>query len=246
MISWLKRLVLSFTLYSSDIVILQSFSMKKDFQLRYGHKYNKKIVVIYNGVDIINVDLLSGMEKPNFENGKMNFVLAGTLKKQKGYDILLEAVSRLDDNLNNRVQFTVLGEGSERDYLESKAKELNIFNVDFIGNVKNPYSYYSAADGLLLPSRYEGFSNTLVEAQCLGLPALVSRSPGGNEEVVNSCKLGMTFKNRDPEDLAKCIAKFVNSVESYDRDYIKINSRSRFSINNISSQYVELLSKMSR
>ena len=47
-------------------------------------------------------------------------------------------------------------------------------SVIFVGEVEDTSSYYSAMDFFLLPSLYEGFVLAAIEAQCSGLPCLVS------------------------------------------------------------------------
>ena len=61
------------------------------------------------------------------------------------------------------------------DDLQNYAKKLNIFNkVKFLGRISNVNEIYMASDYFLLPSLFEGFPVSLVEAECSGLPCFIS------------------------------------------------------------------------
>ena len=79
--------------------------------------------------------------------------------------------------------------------------------VNLMGWIRNPYPLMKSMDAYILPSRYEGFPNSLIEALALGLPSIVSRSPGANEEIVTDGFNGLTFENENASDLRliKCV-----------------------------------------
>ena len=57
----------------------------------------------------------------------------------------------------------------------NKAKELGIYNnIVFLGNIDNVNDYLSASDIFVIPSTHEGYPFALIEAQCSGLPCIVS------------------------------------------------------------------------
>lgn len=226
----------------SDVVIAQSQSMKNDFISVYGNKIKSSIVVIYNGV---NQELIysNTLEKSNFEINfnKINFVLVGRLFEQKGYDILIKAISNLDDETNSKIVFNICGKGPLEKKLKQLCVDLNVNNVRFLGELSNPYSFMALNDCLILPSRYEGFSNTLIESQYLGLPAIVSDSPGGNVEVINDHKLGLVFDNLNTFALSDAIVQYIENIDQFDSEFITKTTIKRYSIENISNQYANLL-----
>jgi len=79
----------------------------------------------------------------------------GRLSGVKNYQTALEALAQLD---RNRFTYCVLGDGPDRDALESSAQSLGISsNVTFKGYVRDIKPELEAADIFLIPSKWEGF-----------------------------------------------------------------------------------------
>lgn len=103
-------------------------------------------------------------------------------------DIVLLHIGRFDENKNQifiakllkeskfdrRVFALLIGEGDTADSIKEFTLKNNINGISFLGPKDEVASYYSAADIFLLPSMYEGFPITLVEAQACGLQCVVS------------------------------------------------------------------------
>ena len=97
---------------------------------------------------------------------------AGRLEHQKGFDLLVDAFSRLSGTCVDW-DLVILGEGAERQALEAQiaSKKLNE-RVLLPGRVGNVGDWYRRADLYALSSRFEGFPNTLLEALAHGLSAV--------------------------------------------------------------------------
>ena len=110
----------------------------------------------------------------------------GRLVPQKGFDILLRAFADgARDMAGWRVE--ILGDGPLRQELARLAETLGVRDrVVFHGHVDDPFPHYARASMFVLPSRFEGMPNALLEAMASGLPAVVSdASPGPLEEVTD-------------------------------------------------------------
>ena len=94
----------------------------------------------------------------------------GRLTAQKGFDVLLEAVRRLDAD-GVRLELLLGGEGRERADLERRATGLP---VRFTGFEPEPRRLFARADVFALPSRVEALPLVLVEAVSAGLPAVAT------------------------------------------------------------------------
>ncbi len=94
----------------------------------------------------------------------------GRLTVQKGFDVLLEAVRRLDAD-GVRLELLLGGEGRERADLERRAAGLP---VRFTGFEAEPRRLFAQADVFVLPSRVEALPLVLVEAVSAGLPAVAT------------------------------------------------------------------------
>lgn len=109
------------------------------------------------------------------------FLSVGRLSHQKGYDRLLDACKLLKDQ-GAEFRLQILGEGPERQALETQMHALNLQDqVTLAGFQSNPYPYMKAADCIVCASRYEGFSTVVTEALILGKPVITTPCSGMDE-----------------------------------------------------------------
>ena len=79
---------------------------------------------------------------------------------------------------------TILGEGRQREQLEKLIAAKNLAGrVQLAGYAANPLPQIAAADAFLMPSRFEGSPNAVLEALACGTPAIVTRESGGIAEI---------------------------------------------------------------
>lgn len=115
----------------------------------------------------------------------------GRLHRQKGYDLLLPALAGCETPWH----LHVLGDGGERPALEGLTRELGLEGrVTWHGHVEDPGPYYRAADAFVMPSRYEGTPNALLEAMAHGLVCLVSDRVDGCRDVLVPEGSGLVFR----------------------------------------------------
>jgi glycosyltransferase involved in cell wall biosynthesis len=112
------------------------------------------------------------------------WVVAGRLEEQKGHDVLLDALAEV---ARRGLEFTlaVAGEGSQRAALEQRAARLGIApKVRFLGQLDDVGPLLSAADAVVLPSRWEGLPLILLEAMVRNR-AIVASDVGGVPEAID-------------------------------------------------------------
>jgi glycosyltransferase involved in cell wall biosynthesis len=130
---------------------------------------------------------------------------AGRLGPQKSLGTALEALVRAPE-----VALVVAGDGPERAVLERRAAELGVAGrVRFLGSVPRDrvLRLFRAADASVLPSAWENFPHTVVEALAVGCP-VIATSVGGVPEVVHDGENGLLVPPRDAEALAAAIGRF--------------------------------------
>lgn len=104
-------------------------------------------------------------------------VALNRLEERKGMHVLVDAVARLGPELPWRL--AIAGEGAERSRLERAIKESGLGDrIRLLGTVKDRPRLLNAADVFVLPSRYEGLPNGVLEALSSGVAVAVSRIPG--------------------------------------------------------------------
>lgn len=122
-------------------------------------------------------------------------LFVGRLSHYKGVDIALRAMAALKGTLSRPVILTVCGNGPELEHLRALADEYGIVeDTIFQGEVRDVASYYKEADIFVLPSRFEGFPNVLLEAMSYGLPCVVSDVRGGIRDVFDRANSSIGFR----------------------------------------------------
>jgi len=128
----------------------------------------------------------------------------GRLHRQKGFDLLLEALAALRDR---DFSVCIVGEGDERAALEDLVRKHGLEDrVRLVGALPATRTFHQA-DLLISPSRYEGFPLTLLEAIEAGLPALVSDIPIHREAVGH---LPSVVLPADTREWSATIARFID------------------------------------
>jgi glycosyltransferase involved in cell wall biosynthesis len=143
----------------------------------------EKLVRIYNPVDVARLRQFAAARTNPYQGNGPHLVVAGRLQKEKGLDLLLDAMPAVVQRFPG-VRLSILGEGPDEIKLKAQATRLGIAQqIDFLGFQENPWPYFSNADLFILPSRLEGMPNALLECLALGTPALATDCPGGIREM---------------------------------------------------------------
>ncbi len=145
---------------------------------------------VRNGVDLPDLPARPAGRYP-LEVGAV-----GRLTDQKGFDLLLDAVEKVDPD-GRRMRLTIAGDGRDRDALLRRAKGLP---VTFTGLCRDVPAFLRGLDAFVLPSRREALSLALLEAMGHGLPCLTT-DVGDHAEAVGDDALVVP-----PEDVAALAA----------------------------------------
>ena len=167
----------------------------------------RKIRVVRNGVPLaqnrcprnerLRQELLGGMTRP------MVLTLA-RLDPQKGLPYLLEAAVNVPGAL-----FVIAGEGDERRVLEARAQTLGVQDrVLFLGHRDDVHDLLAACDLFVLPSLFEGFPLSVLEASAAGKP-LIATAVDGTSEAIRDGETGLLVPPADPAALAAAINRLL-------------------------------------
>jgi len=108
----------------------------------------------------------------------------GRLTQQKGFDILIRSFAALTSKYQNW-RLVIYGEGPDRAQLERLRAESNCEDrISLPGLVKDSAKALRQASLFVLPSRFEGYPNALLEALASGLPVIATACPGGTVEIL--------------------------------------------------------------
>ena len=177
-----------------------------------------QVEVIRNGVDInrFNPKISGERIRGKFKLDGYKIVLfVGALTewhRYKGLEVLLEALSLLDDE--SHVRLLVVGDGMLKSHYQQVASALSISStVIFAGDASDSDlpEYYACSDLLVLPSkdRSEGFGLTLLEANATGKPVIGSHV-GGIPSVIRDGYNGLLIPPNDPRTLASKLSELLD------------------------------------
>src|SRR5262249_6294250 len=146
-----------------------SDSMVDDLEMHFSVP-KQKLVRIYNPVDVKRVRKVAEAGGNPYSRCGPHLVAAGRLSREKGFDLLVAAMPAIIKRIPE-AQLTILGEGPLRELLAEQIHTLGLGEkVTLVGFQRNPWRYFRHADVFVLPSRYEGMPNTLLEALAVGTP----------------------------------------------------------------------------
>jgi glycosyltransferase involved in cell wall biosynthesis len=120
------------------------------------------------------------------DGSKVKLLFVGRLVPYKCADVVIEAISQLDKEVQNKISLSIVGDGSERSNLEKQVQGLNLGDVvNFVGwiNQQQTLEYYSQSDIFCFPSIREFGGAVVLEAMACGLPCIVANNGGIAEYV---------------------------------------------------------------
>jgi glycosyltransferase involved in cell wall biosynthesis len=169
-----------------------------------------KIVVVPNGIDIRDAELQPA-SRPEGLGPATDHLVVGNIARlvwYKGHVELLDAMARVGRE-HPRVQLCVVGDGPLRSTLQEHARSVGLNGAArFLGTVPEAWRLLPHFDIFVLPSRWEGMSNGLLEAMAAGRP-IVATAVGGNPELITDGETGLLVPPEDPAALAAAIARLI-------------------------------------
>lgn len=222
---------------NSTFIEVESHNIR-NFSLEENLYTNERSCVIWNGsasgVDLNKFDISQKAHwkkriRTEFKlaDEDIIFAFAGRLTADKGVNELLEAFLNIEKKYPH-VKLLMMGgmdnhESLRQELLEKAKKSTNII---FTGNVPNVEEYYAASNVFVAPSYREGFGLVVVEAEAMGLPAIVSNVPG-QVDAIKENETGLICKVKDSKSLENAMSKLIEDVEL------------RIDLGNKASKYVE-------
>ena len=213
----LKRLQLARAYRQSARVIAVSTQAAQSAE-RYYRLPQGSTEVIPNPVDLAGLRSAAKLHAPPPRDDRLTLVCVGRMSEEKGHRDLLDALELTESQWPPSVapaQVWLIGDGPLRGELEARwHSRSHLHQVAFLGAVMNPEPAIAAADALVLPSRFEGMPNAVLEAMALETPVIATRA-GGTSELQRETPTAFWAEPSQPPTLAEAILRFVSSpVES--------------------------------
>lgn len=176
------------------------------------------------------------------KNPKQIITIVGTLRWEKGHNVLLDAWTALTQQnvISNEHHLLIVGDGPLRDELKQRTERLE--NVTLLGSVSDTRRVLSASDLFVLPSVNEGFGIAIIEAMAASLP-VISTTSGGIPEVVDD-RCGILVEPGDASALAAAMQLCLNG--ELDTAAMGQVGRQRVELNFTPCVYVDRLAELYR
>lgn len=173
----------------------------KEIKEYYNKRIQKKTHIIYNPV---NEQVFKTLETVK----KKRIISVGRLYPQKNQKMMIDAFSRVWKNFPDW-QLVIFGEGFLRENLELKIKNLDLEKQILLpGLNKNVISEVAHSEIFCLSSDYEGMSNAMIEAMCVGTP-IITTKVSGTGELIRDGENGLLVDIGDTEGLARAFEKLL-------------------------------------
>ena len=204
----------------------------------------EKLHVIYNGVDLEHfhprhAEPLRGRTRAELGCRPRDtlFLFVGAGFARKGLAAAIDALARTG---NPALWLLVVGRDRDEQRFQSLARGAGLEGrVRFLGPKQDVRPLYAAADCFILPSRYDPFPNTVLEALAMGLPAIVS-SHCGAAEVVTHGRGGWICRPDDPDGIARLMLEADAALRQPGQQAAARATAEKFGIDAMAAKLVEL------
>lgn len=181
----------NYTLKFFDHLIVMSNFMKETV-IKNLHHLTIPISILPIGINVTNYEL-SNTKNITLE-GKINLFFCGRLYEKKGVGNLIRAF-KIVSKKNPQIHLYIGGKGELEKEYKSLVKHEGLFSkVHFLGflNKERLKRYLKSVDICILPSEYEGFGITVLEAMAAGKPVITSNRGGQTDFVKNNANAILT------------------------------------------------------
>jgi len=181
----------SYDMASNIVILFRAFDCIGDGQ------YKSKCKVISNPV-VTPTTRRNRISNPDL----ISFITIANDTPPKGLDLLLYAFS-IAKALNPSIRLRLYG-SNDGTHLQGIIDELGLIDsVELMGYTNDIYSVLNNADVYVLPSRHEGFPNSLCEAMSTGMACIAFECHEGMEELIEHNVNGILVEKENIEELAK-------------------------------------------
>ena len=141
------------------------------------------------------------------------FCISGRISKDKGFDLLAEAIKKLNSEGRKGFKLLVIGDGPYRKtFSEIMKDEIEAGQILFSGHTNKVANHLAASDAFVFPSYHENLSIALLEACASSLPAVVF-DVGGNAEIITDGETGYVLKGFSFDDFADRMARLIDDPD---------------------------------
>lgn len=208
----------------------------------FGKRIAKKdLIILKNGLTIKDFTFSEEWRKQIRKDfGIKNEIVVGHVgrfNRQKNHDYLLDVFKEFSKSKEN-VVLLLVGIGELEIQIQEKARKLDLLDKIIFTGVRSDVSHLlMAMDILVFPSIYEGMPNVVIEAQCTGLPCVISDSI--THEVKITDLVTMESIHDAPSKWSASISQSLEKKRDR-KKYAEQMQRNGYDIKDVVNQFVSL------
>jgi glycosyltransferase involved in cell wall biosynthesis len=167
----------------ADKIICQTQAMAEDLARELNIPQDR-LTVLPNPVNLNEIRASSPLNSNLWSGPGPHLLAVGRLAPEKGFDLLLQALALVRVPIPS-ANLAIVGSGPQEMALRTQCERLGLESaVHFTGHLDRPYRYFPGATLFVLPSRYEGLPNALLESAAAGLPLVAMPCCAGVVELM--------------------------------------------------------------
>ncbi|MEI6184903.1 MAG: N-acetyl-alpha-D-glucosaminyl L-malate synthase BshA [Bacteroidota bacterium] len=237
--------VVTFSINESDTITAVSQNLKDETYKNFA--ITKDIDVIHNFVDVKRFDKkpFDAFKKVLAPNGEKILLHASNFRKVKRVDDVVKIFALVNKEIPSKL--LMVGDGPERHSIEELCRHLNIQeNIRFVGKQEQMEEIMAVSDIFLLPSEYESFGLSALEAMA-SRSLVISSNAGGLPEIIEHGINGFMANVGDVESMAAYAIEILqNDSKLEEMKDAAFAQAERFDISNIIPQYENIYRRYCR
>lgn len=202
-----------FAIKTANKVIVISPEMKKEIEKK--RKSKEDIIVISNTLDLEKLDNIN-IKSIDKDQAKVYISYIGGLAYHRGISDIVSAINILPKNVQQKIRFEIIGDGSEKKPLEKLVKEKHLENFVFLRGFypfEKAMRVIAESDVCVIPyiknkQTNHAIPHKIFQYMYYGKPLLVS-DVASLVKIVSDSQSGLIYKSGDIKDAAKKIQELV-------------------------------------
>jgi glycosyltransferase involved in cell wall biosynthesis len=209
---------------SSGIIAI-SETQKHELAGEHGICNLEKIEVIPLGFDLLkfkdskNRYRQATRQEYGLTNDEVAVAIVGRLVPVKNHRLFLEVVKMVGERIIHNVSFFIVGDGPEKEFLESEIALMNLpehIKIQMTSWIMDIAVFNAGMDIVCLTSNNEGTPVSLIEAQAAGIP-VISTNVGGVRDVIKESVTGYVVPKSDPNAFAEKLCALIEDKNNREK-----------------------------